>query len=130
MPCGDLLFVAVASPAAPGAATISLTEALLLLSFAGLLVAAYQLNRVVQRLDALERRLPVSRAPSDPGGTPRPVSPAEGQLPPQIVAAITAACSLELGDSARIVSITSEAGQKQVWSLEGRRQIFASHQVR
>ena len=49
---------------------------------------------------------------------------------PHILAAIAAACHVQLGANARIVSITSGSDTKQVWSLEGRRQIFASHQVR
>lgn len=124
------LLLALSSPAAAGPAAISLTDALLLLSFGGLLVAAYQLNRVLQRLAAIERRLeavPVRNA--------APVqileTPAEnGDLPPHVVAAITAACFVEMGESARVVSIRSEDDSKRVWSLEGRRQIFASHQVR
>jgi hypothetical protein len=123
----DTLWLAVASPTAPTGAVISLTDALLVLCFAGLLVAAYQLNRVLLRLDRLERRL----APR--GARPEPVAPAaatSGRLPPQILAAIAAACEEQCGAEARIVSITDGADHQQGWSLEGRRQIFASHQVR
>jgi hypothetical protein len=122
------LFCATASPASPAAASLSLTQALLVLCFGGLLVAAYQLNRVVHRLAALERRL--AEAPK----SPRPASPpppgAAGQLSPQLVAVIAAACEDVLEGPVQIVAIADGSQQKQVWSLEGRRQIFASHQVR
>ncbi len=128
-PRTELLF-AVANPAAPGAAPISLTDALLLLAFAGLLAAAYQLNRVVQRLNALEGRLNSARAQPAPVAAPAALPPTGDGLAPEVLAAIVAACHVQLGGRARIVSITDPADLKQVWSLEGRRQIFASHQPR
>ena len=125
------ILLTVARTATPGAAPISLTDALLLLFLGGLLVAAWQLHRVVQRLDALERRLTSARTRPEPmTPPPAPGQPAGETVSPELVAALMAACHVALGRPARIVSITDEAELKRVWSLEGRRQIFASHQVR
>jgi hypothetical protein len=129
------LSLPLAAPAPiAGAPAIGLTDALLLLVFAGLLVAIYQLNQVLQRLRALETaRAGTSSAPAAPtSSAPVPVASRadDAPVPPEFVAAIAAACHLTLGRPLRIVSIVDEAEQKQVWSLEGRRQIFASHQVR
>jgi hypothetical protein len=103
---------------------------LLVLSFGGLLVAAYQLSRVAHRLNSLERRF-AATAPRPGASAAANAGPAGGAtLPPHILAAIVAACEDEFDAPMRIVSITPGAEQKQVWSMEGRRQIFASHQVR
>lgn len=126
-PNPELLLTLASSPV-PGAAQISLTDALLVLCFGGLLVAAYQLNRVVQRLGVIERRLPAVRVRPEQATPPGP--PGSGALPPHVLAAIVAACEEEFDAPARIVSISHGTDQKQVWSMEGRRQIFASHQVR
>jgi hypothetical protein len=124
------LLLAVASAPPPGQAQISLTEALLVLCFGGLLMAAYQLSRVAHRLKALERRSATTAHHPGALSTSNSGSAGEATLPPHILAAIVAACEDEFDVPIRIVSITSGAEQKQVWSMEGRRQIFASHQVR
>jgi hypothetical protein len=125
------IVLAVTDPVAPGAAAISLTDALLVLSLAGLLVAAYQLNRVLQRLEAIERRLETSRAQPAPVLAAAPPGRGDHEpLPPDVLAAIVAACHVQVGGRVRIVSIADAADSKQVWSLEGRRQIFASHRPR
>jgi len=49
-------------------------------------------------------------------------------LPPELVAVIAAAVQLTLRDAYRIHAIIPVAGHE--WAHEGRRQIFASHQVR
>lgn len=129
--CVHLGSTATAATAAPA---ISLTDALLLLVFAGLLLVAYHLHRIGRQLAALAvqpaasverpapRVAPVALAPV-------PVGAGEGP-PPEIQAAIAAAVYVLLGESARVVAITEGAETSQVWSLEGRRQIFASHRVR
>lgn len=122
--------LALTNPAVPGAAAISLTDALLVLTFAGVLLVAYQLNRVWQRLEAIERQLKPGRGQAAPA-VAEPARRADaGDLPPEVLAAIVAACHVQVGGQIRIVSIADPADQKQVWSLEGRRQIFASHRPR
>jgi hypothetical protein len=54
----------------------------------------------------------------------------EPHLPTEIQAVLAAAVHITLGESARVVAITEGAESTHVWSLEGRRQIFASHQIR
>lgn len=132
MNTSDSLMFALAGPSAPGGPVVSLTDALLVLCFAGLLVAAYQLNRVLQQLARIERRLAEGGPRSEPGVLAPAASsaPVPDDLSPHVLAAIAAACHVQLGANARIVSITAGGDPKQVWSLEGRRQIFASHQVR
>lgn len=136
MTTSDPVVFALASPSAAGGAVISLTDALLLLCLAGLLVAVYQLNRLLRQLEGIERKLATGvprqelGLPAGPAVSRAPAVAANEELPPHILAAIAAACHVQLGANARIVSITSGSDTKQVWSLEGRRQIFASHQVR
>ena len=123
--------LALADPAVPGVAAISLTDALLVLALAGLLVAAYQLNRVLQRLDGIERQLKSGRAqPAPVVAAALPERACEDALPSEVLAAIVAACHVQVGGQFRIVSIADATDLKQVWSLEGRRQIFASHRPR
>jgi hypothetical protein len=60
-----------------------------------------------------------------------PVVPAPApitDLPPELIAVIAAAVQLTLRDAYRIHAIVPVAGHD--WAHEGRRQIFASHQVR
>jgi hypothetical protein len=64
-------------------------------------------------------------------------TPASSGLKPELLAAIVASVSADLGPGARITSIRptpvkppSVEGLMQQWSLEGRRQIYSSHKVR
>ncbi len=124
--------------AAAEAPAISFTDALLLLAVAALVVVTYQLHNVVRRLTALEARLRASPAPVQAAAVsarsdsmPGESLPVETGAPsPEIRAALAAAVYAMLGRSARIVAVTDGAETSQVWSLEGRRQIFASHQIR
>jgi hypothetical protein len=124
------LLCATVVPPAAAPAPVTFTQALLILCFGGLLVAAYQLNRVVHRLGAIERRIAVAPRQPGPASPPPAVQLSPGPLAPQLVAVIAAACEETLEGPVQIVAITDGSQQKQVWSLEGRRQIFASHQVR
>jgi Na+-transporting methylmalonyl-CoA/oxaloacetate decarboxylase gamma subunit len=105
--------------------TIVFADVLSFLTAAGLLVAVYQLQRVARRLAAMEERL----AGAQPRAVPS-VVPREETLPAEVAAVIAAACHAALGRGARIVSIADASDLHRVWSIEGRRQIFASHQVR
>jgi hypothetical protein len=60
----------------------------------------------------------------------RPPAPAAGPTPAE-VAAIAAAVHVVLGAPARIVAVAPrETAALQVWSHEGRRDVFQSHQLR
>jgi hypothetical protein len=78
-------------------------------------------------------------APSVPVAAPAPAVPAPivlaasepapiTDLPPELVAVIAGAVQLTLRDAYRIRAIVPVAGHD--WAHEGRRQIFASHQIR
>jgi hypothetical protein len=124
-----LILAHVGSPVAGG--TIVFADVLSFLTMAGLLLAVYQLQRVARRLAAIEKRLNVAQpqAVPPPPAAP-PVVPREESLPAEVAAVIAAACHAALGQGARIVSIADASDLHRVWSIEGRRQIFASHQVR
>jgi hypothetical protein len=110
---------------------ISLTDALLLLVVVGLFAATYQLNKLFRRIEALEERL--ASAPARPAhavAVPPAAVPVGNALPSELPALIAAAAYVALGRPVRIVSIAEGPESKHVWSLEGRRQIFASHQRR
>lgn len=66
---------------------------------------------------------PASAAPAP---APQPAAPAG--LAPELLAAITVAVHVTLGERARISAIVPVGSQ--VWAREGRRQIFSSHQPR
>lgn len=59
---------------------------------------------------------------------PAAVAPTVDELPPELVAAVAAAVHIVCGAQARIQAIVPVAAQD--WAQEGRRQIFASHQIR
>ncbi len=122
------LLLAMANPSTSGEAWINPTNALLGLILAALVVVAFILNQVVRRLDALARPASTLRTPPVPVTAAEP--PAGDFLSPELMVIISAACHVALGRSARVVAITDGGELKQVWSLEGRRQIFASHQTR
>lgn len=74
------------------------------------------------------------RAAAAPSPVPAPavapaVVPAATDLPPELVAVIAAAVQVSLTGAYRIQAIVP-VGTGQDWAHEGRRQIFASHQVR
>lgn len=78
-----------------------------------------------------------TRAARSAAGAPAaaPAAPAAGPSP-EILAVIAASVAASLGAKARITSIRTATTSPNVemlmqqWSLEGRRQIYSSHQVR
>lgn len=60
--------------------------------------------------------------------------PVTGAVPPDVLVVISAAIAATLGPGARIVSVrtvrTAPIGLLQPWSVEGRRDIYASHRFR
>ena len=111
-------FLATAEPAAQ---PISVQTALLLILGIALVFAFSSLARLHRRVDALH----AARAPRH-----RPTEAAPGaDIPPEIVAVISAAVHESLGEGSHIVAINLET-QDNAWSLEGRRQIFSSRKTR
>jgi len=82
-------------------------------------------------------RPPVAPTPAAPAAavTATPAAPASTGIPAEHITAIIAAVvAATVGRQARIVSMQPQAPSvemlMQQWSLEGRRQIYSSHQVR
>ncbi len=68
---------------------------------------------------------------------PTPVAPPVDEISPAILAIIAAAVEVTVGPRARIASVVpvqpaspSVEMLMQQWSIEGRRQIYSSHQIR
>ena len=64
-----------------------------------------------------------------------PAPAASGEIEPEIIAVIAAATSAMISAPHRIVAVSqikqpTVEGLMQQWSMEGRRQIYSSHQVR
>ena len=112
-------FLATAEPAAQ---PISVQTALLIILGIALAFAFSSLARLHRRVDALH----AARAPRR---QPAPVAAPGGDIPPEIVAVISAAVHESLGEGNHIVAISIET-QDNAWSLEGRRQIFSSRKTR
>lgn len=71
---------------------------------------------------------PAKPAAAPSGATPRP---AAAGAPPEIFAVIAASVVATFGSRSRVSSVTLVPATTQgQWSLEGRRQIYSSHQVR
>lgn len=149
----SLLFVFAASPA-PIAALLPLGDA----QFQGVVFGALGLTWVVLALMYFKRQRAVGSAAVNappvayPERPERIVSPLQAppvsiaappmvaaplasadvevkdELTPELVAVIAAAVQLTLRDAYRIHAIVPVAGHD--WAHEGRRQIFASHQIR
>ena len=117
------LFVAAAEPAANQ--PISVQTALLLILGIALVFAFKSLAHLHRRVDALH----AAKAPKRSAGSSAPPPSASADLPPELLAVISAAVFESLGTDSRIVAI-SLAGENQTWSMEGRRQIFSSRKVR
>lgn len=69
---------------------------------------------------------PVVPVVAAPAAHPEPVI--SDEIPPELVSVIAAAVQLTLRDAYRIQAIVPVSGHD--WAHEGRRQIFASHQIR
>ena len=74
-------------------------------------------------------------APPRPAPVPAPAA-VDAEPPPEVIAVIAAAVAFTLGSRARVAAVvpvkTTPQGMEhlQPWSVEGRRQIYSSHQVR
>ncbi len=138
--------VALASADEPGfssdAALVCLALGLLA---AAVLVLGLQVSRLAARVRTLDDelvRLGRAPAPSRETAPPAPAVPAsapapapapavaapEAELPVELVAVIAAAVKLSVQGAYRISAIIPVASQD--WAQDGRRQIFASHQIR
>ena len=106
----------------------SVGMAIVLLALATIALVLFLLGKVFQST------VPAKKAPAPPPARAATSSapgtaPAEVGISPETFAVIAAAVYLELPGMSRIVEIR-QSQTAQVWSMEGRRQIFQSHRVR
>lgn len=74
---------------------------------------------------------PAKSAAAPAGGSPRPQAQDASATSPEVFAVIAASVYAMFGSRSRISSVTVvPAPSTAQWSLEGRRQIYSSHQVR
>jgi hypothetical protein len=101
-------------------------KTVLLIALAIVIVALFAVSRkllgIHRRLEALETAPPFQDA--------IPPKPVTRGIPPETVAAISAAIHTTLRAHHRILSVGEVNPQRQAWSAEGRRQVFSSHKVR
>jgi len=97
----------------------------------GIWIAVVALGRVLRLFSGPGVQAP-TRASGDPAASiqERPPQSPSDVADPRVVAAISAAVHTALRGRARIVSIVPQAAHSQVWSQEGRRDIYQSHRVR
>jgi hypothetical protein len=94
-----------------------------------LVVVTVALFTVTRKLVSLHRRIEaLESAPPFPANTPPNAN--NGHIPPETVAAISAAVHTTLRGRLRILAIGEPCPKRQAWSVEGRRQVFSSHNVR
>lgn len=115
---------------AVGGNALDLRTVLLVLALAGVAYLARQLMLLRAEIDSLRRPLP---APAPTAGAARPANATptpHGPPTPGEVLAIIAAIHEVLGHNARLVAVAPVPTSQVVWSMEGRREVFRSHQVR
>ncbi len=122
--------------AAAGNSAIDVRTVLLVLALVGLAYALRQVSLLRAEIETL-------RAPSAPAPAPAPAAakpaaaPAAAPAPaplgpptPGELVAIFAAVHSVFGGSARLVAVAPVPSSQVMWSLEGRREVFRSHQIR
>jgi len=97
-----------------------------------LVILVLALFAVTRKLIGLHRRIEVleTNPPFPAPAASRISSPTNDSIAPETVAVISAAIHTTLRSRLRILSIGQICPQRQAWSAEGRRQVFASHKVR
>ena len=94
-----------------------------------LVIVTVSLFAVSKKLIGLHRRIEaLETTPPFPSANPPKIK--SDSIAPQTVAAISAAIHTTLHSRLRILSIGLISPDRQAWSAEGRRQVFASHKVR
>lgn len=121
---------------AAGNSAIDVRTVLLVLALVGLAYALRQVSLLRAEIETL-------RTPSAPTPAPAPAAakaaaaPAAAPAPtplgpptPGELVAIFAAVHSVFGGSARLVAVAPVPSSQVMWSLEGRREVFRSHQIR
>jgi Na+-transporting methylmalonyl-CoA/oxaloacetate decarboxylase gamma subunit len=93
--------------------------------FSGLTIL-FLLMTLFQRIERARAQEPARAAPTP---TPAP-APAPDTIPPEIVAAVSAAAALAIDKKVRITRIQYRGPSESTWSRQGRVTIMASHAIR
>ena len=132
-----LTFFASASQAVaetiPSSGPTSFQTVLLIIIAGALLFLVRSQAKLNTRLASLEAAKTATTQPASIIQTPPNANSSpktNDSVPPQIVAAISAAIHTTLRARYRIVSVGEICPHRQAWSAEGRRQVFSSHKVR
>lgn len=107
----------------------------------GFLVVAFTLGSLAFLVSLIGRFFAAVDARRVPASAPAPTPPvtqaaaptaSEGEIPSAVLAAIAGAVAAAMGDSRFAIRGVKVADPKQnlAWSAEGRRTIYASHQIR
>ncbi len=124
-------FLASAAPAAGEGSAISVPTAILILVVGGLLFCIKGLLDLQRRVAELESAPPPPAAPGRaPVETAPPAAAPVEAIPPEIMAVIATAAHVALKGRVRLVAVTPLSADQQIWSIEGRRQVFQSHILR
>lgn len=118
--------------AAASSSAIDVRTVLLVLALVGLAYALRQVSLLRAEIETL-------RTPSAPTPAPAPAAAAPAAAPapaplgpptPGELVAIFAAVHSVFGGHARLVAVAPVPTGQVMWSLEGRREVFRSHQIR
>ena len=94
-----------------------------------LVIVTVALFAVSRKLIGLHRRIEVLET-TPPFPSSLPTQTTSNAVAQETVAAISAAVHTTLRSRLRILSVGQISPDRQAWSAEGRRQVFASHKVR
>lgn len=131
LPALQSLFASATAAAGSGdGVAISVPTALLVLVAGGLAFCIKAILDLQRRVEELESA-PAPAAPRcDPLPAPPPPAAAGETIPPEILAVIATAAHVALKGRVRLVAVTPLSPEQQIWSIEGRRQVFQSHVLR
>jgi len=100
-------------------------------TLSGIWIAVVALGRVLRLFSGSGVLAPSHAQANRAASVEAPLQPTPSEVAdPRVIAAISAAVHTALRGRARIVSIVPQAAHSQVWSQEGRRDIYQSHRVR
>jgi hypothetical protein len=123
-----LPFLAEAGQALPGGPWLSLLT--LGIALAALVLSIISLRRPPAAAPVALAAPPPPAPVAAPVPAAAAVAPVPAGIAPETMAIIAACVALTYGKRARIASIRPADLLLQQWSVEGRRQIYSSHQVR
>ncbi len=122
---------------AAGNSAIDVRTVLLVLALVGLAYALRQVSLLRAEIETLRTPsaptpapAPAAKAAAAPAAAPAPAPAPLGPPTPGELVAIFAAVHSVFGGSARLVAVAPVPTSQVMWSLEGRREVFRSHQIR